>query len=470
MPNFFNKYPYTDFHELNLDWLISKMKELQIQFDEFKVVNNITFSGQWDITKQYPAWTIVSDNNIGYVSIQPVPVGVVLTNSDYWVEVIDYTAQIAGLQQRVVNLENTVGDANSGLVKDVNDLEDAVDNIINLSHKNVLIIGDSYNISYDGTTQTNVTSVGVRINNMFIQGNDRASLVGNWAVGGAGFGVKSGQYTFNEYLDAHYIDFTQEQRELVTDVLLFGGYNEIMSNYNDTLSYGKLFATKINTYFPNATLHLAFVGWGTNSSNAAKIATTCLPAYMEIANQSKNTVFVENAQYILHDLSLTGTDGVHPNDLGYNILAKHLGSYLINENVVEVYTKGYPPTFTINPDLAVSTNPVFTQERDNSTSLMRLNNDQVNFTGNVTCDNTGHITLLTFTAGIFRGYDNNSLRIPVRTYVTTTNQGVPTGFYDGFVTINGGNLILTLPGFNTSVNITLIVLFGFNLTALTMSC
>ena len=126
---FFEKYPNTNFHELNLDWLIAKMKELQIQFDEFKVVNNITFSGQWDITKQYPAWTIVSDNNIGYVSQKPVPVGVPLTNGNYWVEVIDYTAQIAGLQTRVVALENTVGDNSSGLVKDVNDLQTELSNI-----------------------------------------------------------------------------------------------------------------------------------------------------------------------------------------------------------------------------------------------------------------------------------------------------------------------------------------------------
>ena len=127
MDNLFNHaYPYLDEHELNLDWLIAKMKELNIAFEEFKVVNNITFSGAWDITKQYPAWTIVSDNNIGYVSIQPVPVGVVLTNTDYWVEVIDYTAQIAGLQSRVVALENIVGDASSGLVHDVDKLQSDV--------------------------------------------------------------------------------------------------------------------------------------------------------------------------------------------------------------------------------------------------------------------------------------------------------------------------------------------------------
>lgn len=105
---FFNKYPYTDFHEQNLDWIIAKMRQLEIEFNEFEVVNKITFSGAWDITKQYPAWTIVSDNNIGYVSIQPVPAGVVLSDGNYWRAVIDYSAQIASLQSRVVNCENDI--------------------------------------------------------------------------------------------------------------------------------------------------------------------------------------------------------------------------------------------------------------------------------------------------------------------------------------------------------------------------
>lgn len=111
----FNNYPYTDTHELNLDWILKKMKELKIEFDEFKVINQISFSGAWDITKQYPAWTIVSDNNIGYVSIKPVPAGVLLTNGDYWREVIDYSAQIAGLQSRVVALEGQMLTAQSDI-------------------------------------------------------------------------------------------------------------------------------------------------------------------------------------------------------------------------------------------------------------------------------------------------------------------------------------------------------------------
>ena len=31
---FLNRYPYTDFHELNLDWLIEEMNKIQKQIDD----------------------------------------------------------------------------------------------------------------------------------------------------------------------------------------------------------------------------------------------------------------------------------------------------------------------------------------------------------------------------------------------------------------------------------------------------
>ena len=101
MNNLFNHaYPYLDEHELNLDWLIAKMKELNIRMDEFEVINSITFSGSWDITKQYPAWTIVDDGGMGYVSIQPVPAGILIGNTNYWRLIADYSVIIADKEHR----------------------------------------------------------------------------------------------------------------------------------------------------------------------------------------------------------------------------------------------------------------------------------------------------------------------------------------------------------------------------------
>lgn len=103
---FYREYPGTDFNEYNLDWVIRRMREVNAEFSEFKVLNTIKFGGYWDITKQYPAWMIVNDgNNDGYISLQPVPAGVALTNTDYWVMVANYSVLVADLQNMYLELK-----------------------------------------------------------------------------------------------------------------------------------------------------------------------------------------------------------------------------------------------------------------------------------------------------------------------------------------------------------------------------
>ena len=123
---FYNKYPYTDFHELNLDAIIEQVKRLQNDFDEFALNNSLTYMGEWDITKSYPAFSVVDDGGFGFLSLQPVPPGVLLNNPDYWLMIVDFSALYNDFGQRITDLETTVGDASSGLVKDVDDLETTV--------------------------------------------------------------------------------------------------------------------------------------------------------------------------------------------------------------------------------------------------------------------------------------------------------------------------------------------------------
>ena len=94
LQNYFsNKYPYTDFHELNLDWIINQFKEMSIQLEKFVSLNTIKYADpiQWDITTQYETNTIVVDPITGsaYISVQPVPTGVSLSNTDYWSKIFD---------------------------------------------------------------------------------------------------------------------------------------------------------------------------------------------------------------------------------------------------------------------------------------------------------------------------------------------------------------------------------------------
>ena len=105
----FNKYPYTDFHEMNLDWVIAKVKDLMHEVDTFKVVNAITWGGLHSPSKEYATWTIVdTPEHNGYISIKPVPVGVTVDNVDYWVLVADYSALYASVQTSIDSINNTV--------------------------------------------------------------------------------------------------------------------------------------------------------------------------------------------------------------------------------------------------------------------------------------------------------------------------------------------------------------------------
>lgn len=89
----FDQFPYTNFHELNLDWILRALKELEKTIDQFVSINSLKYADpiQWDITSQYEKNTIVIDPQTGtaYISIQPVPAGVTLTETDYWTVVFN---------------------------------------------------------------------------------------------------------------------------------------------------------------------------------------------------------------------------------------------------------------------------------------------------------------------------------------------------------------------------------------------
>ena len=92
----FDQFPYTNFHELNLMWILEALKEIQTTTEQFVAINSLKYANpiQWNIVKQYEKNTIVIDPLTGtaYISVQPVPVGVQLFNTDYWTKVFDLGA------------------------------------------------------------------------------------------------------------------------------------------------------------------------------------------------------------------------------------------------------------------------------------------------------------------------------------------------------------------------------------------
>lgn len=424
----FNKYPYTDFHELNLDWIIAEIKKLHSDWDDFKVINSIRFFGEWNITGNYPAWALVSVGNIGYISTKPVPAGVPIDNTDYWKPVADYSALIADLQQRVVEAENKIAE----LEEEISHFKGA--------EKRIIILGDSYNISYDGTTEQIVTSVGTRISQMFP--NIADSIIANWAVGGASFNVKSGEYTFIEYLDLHYADIPN--RDTITDMLVFGGYNDVGTTYNGTYTGGMEFCRKVKDYFPNCTVHLAPVAWGTRSAqDMIKIVSNAYAGWYDVCRDAINAKYVDNSQDVLHIYDFCGADGVHPNDAGYNFLAKMLGSYLSTGNSINSFAIGALSTLT-RYDSHITEDIQLVASRENSITKIEVRNrltmsGGVHFTG-------PFCTLYTISGGIIRGFMNinnqATIKIPVMVYDVSTNN-----YLSGEIWVYDGYVALRCPGF-----------------------
>ena len=90
---FLNGYPYTDFHEMNLDFLLQSMDTLKKAFKDFTASNSLIFAEplQHDLTQSYAKNTIVLDpDGNAYISLQAVPEGVQLSNADYWLMVFNF--------------------------------------------------------------------------------------------------------------------------------------------------------------------------------------------------------------------------------------------------------------------------------------------------------------------------------------------------------------------------------------------
>ena len=82
------EFPHTRTYDGDLGYIIKCLNDLNHKYEEYLKYNSIKFADpiEWDITRQYDEFTIVSYSLIGksYMSKKPVPAGVEITNENYW--------------------------------------------------------------------------------------------------------------------------------------------------------------------------------------------------------------------------------------------------------------------------------------------------------------------------------------------------------------------------------------------------
>ena len=99
-----HKAPYTNFHDLNLDWIIEVLNEFNTKLTNFVSLATIKYADpiQWDITHQYEANTVVVDSNgNAYLSVQPVPSGVSLDRTEFWTKIGNFDELWANVKNAI---------------------------------------------------------------------------------------------------------------------------------------------------------------------------------------------------------------------------------------------------------------------------------------------------------------------------------------------------------------------------------
>lgn len=309
-----NNYPYTDLHELNLDWILKKIKEVGIKVDEFTALNEITFDGAWDISEAYPAWHIVTFENYAYLALKPVPAGVDISNSDYWQVIFSLVAATPLLP----------------------------------SNRNVIALADSYGmVTSPGFYQIMKTDQG--IDDMLID-----------AYSGRSFARAT-----NTFLQAiQTINANINYQDEVTDIIVCGGYNDGQFLQYDGGTSAQIvqaianFITYCKQNFKNARVFIGFIAWTKQTAGvSAGVLVNALNAYK--AGASIGGIYLNNVEYILRNIRLLDNDtpgGYHPNSDGAAMLARYVFQSWFTGVCDVQYNSRIGDDYTMNPALNATVN------------------------------------------------------------------------------------------------------------------
>ena len=328
---FIEKYPATDFNEYNLDWIIGEIRKMHKDWSDFQILNTIRFEGLWDITKQYPAWSLVTDNNnVGYISVQPVPAGVNITNTDYWKEVYDYNAILPDIMQRIVDLENAVDNIDNteipAITNDIGNLQGDVStlqtNVAALMRgKRMILFGDSYANGWtvDGTFipwPTKFKAFYEEVTGDTIETNV-------YYYDGIGFLNANDGKTFDTLLtDA--ISGVSEH-DTVTDIIVCGGFNDNTYSTGDIATAVQAWVTRAKTEFPNAVVWIAPSGYCQYTPDRERINERVIPAY----SSANNAIVMTSTVRVLHYYPYLASDLKHPVQEGQDAIAHAMVSEML---------------------------------------------------------------------------------------------------------------------------------------------
>jgi lysophospholipase L1-like esterase len=287
----FSNFPYTDFHNLNLDWLLGTVKALEATWEHY--------NEEWD------KWQKDVQNYID--------------NLDY----------IAAIDKYLDDLKNS------------GELSNIIDTW--LTEYGLITIGDSYGEGYtpDGTVKSWCDILHERY-------FSNASFYVNKSKGGSGFAANT---PFSELLTAAVASLTDQQKKLVKYVVIAGGWNDQFEQTSAIIK-GITEVETIMHSLPNATLYIGWIATPIVSKypklTAQKAYEAAKAVYVTSWNRYK---YLSGADSALRWGSVLSSDNIHPNANGQHSIAdmvyKAMNGYATWNRSMDAYITGVECSLSI---------------------------------------------------------------------------------------------------------------------------
>ena len=208
------------------------------------------------------------------------------------------------------------------------DLQNQIDEL-RVPTKKYLFVGDSYADGYTGEGQNTPWQEIVKTKLEL----DDSQFVSTHR-GGFGFGRPS---AYNYYL---LINALVDDPDL-TDIVIGGSYNDNGYTELEITNGITNVRTLCKTKFPNAKLHIAFIGWSKNKDAKTNLQST-YQYYKNACDLYADIDFMKNTQYVLHDyFNMFSSDGIHPNQTGQTAIANAICDCLLRGSTNVYYRRGF---------------------------------------------------------------------------------------------------------------------------------
>ena len=259
------------------------------------------------------------------------------------------TGEMSALQNAFITLKNYVDDyfENLDVQADINKKLDEMvqdgtfDTIIKaFLNRKYIFVGDSYILGFsnDGHLYTSFAEI---INANLGLG---ATILGTSGAGFAnvGTGINESK-NFLQTLQTYNGDTAAKNS--ISDIYVMGGYNDRTHTPTEIWTAMQEFSTYTKETFPNARVHVAFIGWSLLPAEYTALEQTAL-AYSRCGLY--NMEYMSNSEYILHSSHYFTSDWVHPNNEGHATLATYLATNILGGEIDVIQQRGQLSVPAIN--------------------------------------------------------------------------------------------------------------------------